>query len=161
MVFDKLVAAARASGGQAVGWTALEHRRIAHGLPRFGADLDETNLAPEGGESFVAHGISYAKGCYIGQEVIARIRTYGQVTRALRGLRFLDGSKEIVARGVKLQRDGKDVGMLTSVCCSESLGSVIGLGLVRKECNAIGSELQVVAGDGTRRVRVVDIPFTA
>lgn len=161
MVFDKLVASASASGGRAVGWTALEHRRIAHGLPRFGADLDETNLAPEGGDAFVAHGISYAKGCYIGQEVIARIRTYGQVTRALRGVRFLDDSKEMVARGTKLLKDGKDVGMLTSGFWSEAHGAVIALGLVRKECNAMGSELQVAGGDGTRRVRVVDIPFTA
>lgn len=161
MVFDKLVAAARVVGGRAVGWTALEHRRIASGVPRFGVDLDETNLAPEGGETFVAHGISYAKGCYIGQEVIARIRTYGQVTRALRGLQFLDDSREMVARGTKLLKDGKEVGRLTSGFWSEAHAAVIALGVVRKECNAIGTELQVAGGDGVRTVRVVEIPFTA
>jgi folate-binding protein YgfZ len=161
MVFDKAVAAARAVGGRAVGWTALEHRRIAGGVPRFGSDLDESNLAPEGGETFVAHGISYAKGCYIGQEVIARIRTYGQVTRALRGVRFLDDSRDMVARGAKLLKDGKEVGRVTSGYWSEAHAAVIALGLVRKECNAIGTELQVAAGDEMRTVRVVEIPFTA
>ena len=63
-------------GGRLCGWQALETARMEAGIPRFGADMDETNLAPE---ALDERAISYSKGCYIGQEVIARIRTYGQV----------------------------------------------------------------------------------
>ena len=79
LVFDKLVAAARELGGAPCGWQALEMIRIEAGIPRFGQDMDESNLAPEAGIDDRA--ISYSKGCYIGQEVIARIRTYGQVAK--------------------------------------------------------------------------------
>jgi folate-binding protein YgfZ len=161
MVFDKLVGASKSLGGRAAGWTALEQRRVESGVPRFGADLDETNLAPEGGDAFVSHAISYSKGCYIGQEVIARIRTYGQVTRALRGLKFRDGDREVVPRGTKLQKDGKDVGVLTTGFWSPSHAAVIALGLVRKECNALGTELQVAVGASGRTVQVVELPFAA
>src|SRR2546430_10594400 len=85
---DKLIAAAKAVGGRACGWQALETARIEAGIPRYGADADETNLAPETGIEDRA--ISYSKGCYIGQEVIARIRTYRQVTKELRGPRLAD-----------------------------------------------------------------------
>ena len=161
MVFDKAVAAAKAVGGRAVGFTALDHVRIEAGIPRFGADLDESNLAPEGGETFIRQAISYAKGCYIGQEVIARIRTYGQVTRALRGLRFLDEVPEMVPRGSKVLKDGKEVGLVTTGFVSASRNAVIALGFVRKECNAIGTELGVGVNGVTRPVRIEALPFAA
>ena len=82
-VASQLTAAAKETCARLCGWNALETARIEGGIPRFGADMDETNLAPE---VLGAGAISYSKGCYIGQEVIARVRTYGQVARALRGL---------------------------------------------------------------------------
>ncbi|HSY17356.1 MAG TPA: hypothetical protein VK815_03440, partial [Candidatus Acidoferrales bacterium] len=69
-VADKLVAAAKAVGGGACGWTAFEMARIEAGVPRYGADMDETNLPLECG--IEGRAIVYNKGCYIGQEVIAR-----------------------------------------------------------------------------------------
>lgn len=159
MVFDRLVAAAKAKGGRAIGWTALEQRRIEGGVPRFGVDLDETNLAPEAGDAFIAHAISYAKGCYIGQEVIARIRTYGQVTRSLRGLRLTDDLATLPARGDKLVKDGKEVGYITSALRSAGVGGVVALGLVRRECNAIGTELTLRSAGVESAVRIVELPF--
>jgi len=76
-----LVDNAAAVGARPCGWDAFEMMRIEQGIPRFGADMDETNLPPEAGLDRTA--VSYAKGCYIGQEVIARIRTYGQVAKKL------------------------------------------------------------------------------
>ncbi|MEY3547393.1 MAG: hypothetical protein RLZZ313_1755, partial [Verrucomicrobiota bacterium] len=61
-------------GGRPVGWSALDLARIEAGIPRFGVDIDESHLPPEAGLD--RDGISYTKGCYIGQETIARIRTY-------------------------------------------------------------------------------------
>jgi aminomethyltransferase len=124
---------------------ALEIVRIESGLPRFGIDMDETNLAPETGIEDRA--ISYTKGCYIGQEVISRIRTYGQVARALRGLR----SENPLKPGEKLFLGGKEVGHVTSSVFSPVLRANIALGYVRKEHNAIGTKL-----DGAE---IVQLPF--
>lgn len=144
------------AGGGCVGWNALEVARIEAGLPRFGADMDETQLAPETGISDRA--ISYTKGCYSGQEVIARIRTYGQVAKALRGLRLSDGD-DSPPTGTRLFRAGKDVGYLTSVVRSPALNARVALGYVRKECNAPGNELAVGTEGCFGTAVVVDLPF--
>jgi folate-binding protein YgfZ len=156
-VMDKMIAAAKEVGGRACGWQALEMARLEAGLPRFGADMDETNLAPEAG--IEERAISYSKGCYIGQEVIARIRTYGQVAKALRGLRLADDLKELPVRGDKLFHDGKECGYITSAMASSSLKANIALGYVRKEANQIGTELTVKTSEGESLVKVVVMPF--
>ena len=71
-----------------IGWQAFETARIEAGIPRFGVDMDETNLPLECG--IESRAVSYNKGCYIGQEVINRIHSFGHVTRELRGLRLAD-----------------------------------------------------------------------
>jgi folate-binding protein YgfZ len=143
-------------GGRLCGWQALETARIEAGVPRFGADMDETNLAPE---ALDARAISYAKGCYIGQEVIARIRTYGQVAKSLRGLRFRGDGKEAPARGAKIFLAQKEVGSITSAVWSPALQAVIALGYVRREANQIGTELEVRTPGGTIPAQIVDLPF--
>jgi len=142
-VFDKLVAAAKSLGGRACGWHALETARIESGIPRFGQDMDETNLPPEAG--IESRAISYSKGCYIGQEVIARIRTYGQVAKTLRPLRLPADLTPLPAKGDKLFAGDKEVGHLTSVIPGHALG------YVRKEHNAPGTQLtlRTAAGDCT------------
>src|SRR5260370_11253556 len=85
-VLDKLITAVRAVGGRPAGWQALEMVRIEAGLPRFGVDMDETNLPPAAG--LEARAVNYSNGCYISHEVIARNRTYGQGSQAPRGLRW-------------------------------------------------------------------------
>jgi len=124
---------------------ALEIVRIEAGLPRFGLDMDETNLAPEAG--IEERAISYTKGCYIGQEVISRVRTYGQVAKALRGLRC----EVLPKRGDKLFLQGKEVGHVTSAIFSPALKQNIALGYLRREHNAIGTKL-----DGAE---IVQLPF--
>lgn len=154
---DKLIAAAKKSGGRACGWRALETARIEAGIPRFGAEMDSTNLPPEAGID--ARAISYTKGCYIGQEVIARIRTYGQVAKALRGLRFSDDLKELPRKGDKLFSGDKEVGYVCSAIHSPTLNANIGLGYVRRERNEIGTELKLHMTGGETEVTVVELPF--
>jgi folate-binding protein YgfZ len=156
-VMDKLIAAAKGAGGGACGWQAWEMARIEAGIPRFGLDMDESNLAPEAG--IEGRAISYAKGCYIGQEVIARIRTYGKVAKALRGLRLADDLKALPVKGDKLFHDGKEVGFVTSVLASPKLKANIALGYVRKETNQIGAELSLRTGVGESPARIVTLPF--
>lgn len=156
-VADKLIASCREVGGNAVGWRAFDTARIEAGIPRFGVDMDETNLPPEAGLEGKA--VSYNKGCYIGQEVIARIRTYGQVAKALRGLRLADDLAVLPVKGDKLVKDGKDVGYITSAVTSPALKANIALGYVRKECNQIGTILAMKTGAGDVPVSIVALPF--
>ncbi|MEO7676523.1 MAG: aminomethyltransferase family protein [Verrucomicrobiota bacterium] len=156
-VADKLIAAAKHLGGRVCGWEAMETARIEAGIPRFGADMDETNLPPEAGLD--ARAISYTKGCYIGQEVIARIRTYGQVAKALRGLRLADDLKTLPVKGDKLFLGEKEIGYITSAIASPIFKTNIALGYVRREANKIGTQLILKTSDVESSVKIVELPF--
>jgi len=156
---EKLLAAVRRIGGRVCGWQALELARVEAGIPRFGADMDESNLAPEAG--IQSRAISYSKGCYTGQEVIARIRTYGQVAKSLRRLRLADDLPQLPAQGDKLFKDGKEAGYLTSVARSPSLSANLALGYIRREADQIGAELALHVSGKESLVRVVGAPCEA
>jgi folate-binding protein YgfZ len=156
-VAEQLITAIEKVGGCACGWDALEIARIESGIPRFGQDMDENNLPPEAGLD--ASAVSYSKGCYIGQEVIARIRTYGQVAKALRGLHLADDVKALPKKGDKLFRDQKEIGYITSAIFSPMLNANIALGYIRREANQVGTELTLRTADGETRAKVVNLPF--
>jgi folate-binding protein YgfZ len=155
-VADKLIAAAKGIGGRACGWMAFETTRIEAGIPRFGADMDETHLPME---CIARRAVSFNKGCYIGQEVLNRIHAIGQVAKELRGLRLADELKTLPNKGDKLFRDGKEMGYITSAVRSPALNSNIALGYVRREANEIGTELMLQMPDGNRPVKIVEVPF--
>ena len=156
-VAERLLATVRETHGRVCGWTALEMARIEAGIPRFGADIDETNIPLEAGLENV--GISFKKGCYIGQEIISRIRTYSEVARALRRLVLADNAQPLPAKGDKLFHTGKEVGYITSALDSPAAKRHIALGYVRKEVNEPGTELSLGAGEGGVAVKVVGVPF--
>lgn len=152
-----LVSGARGLGGRAVGWKALEMARIEAGIPRFGWDMDESHLPPETG--IEARAVSYTKGCYIGQEVLARLRTYGHVAKALRGLRLPDELPALPCKGDKILREGKEVGNITSAVRLPALRWNVALGYVRREHYQMGTTLQVLAPGGACEARIVALPF--
>jgi len=156
-VADKLTAAAKQNGGRACGWQAFETARIEAGIPRFGADMDETNIPLECG--LEARAITYTKGCYIGQEVINRIHSVGHVNRELRGLRLAADLKSLPQRGDKLFHAGKEAGYLTSAIKSPSLKANIALGYVSREANQPGTELTLRTADGETPAKIVALPF--
>ena len=156
-VADKLIAAARQIGGRACGWTAFETARIEAGIPRFGEDMDGTNIPLECG--IESRAVSYGKGCYIGQEIINRIHSVGHVTRELRGLRLADDLKSLPARGDKLFFNGREIGHVTSAVKSPSVGGNIALGYVRREANQIGNELILLTAAGESPAKIVALPF--
>ena len=135
----------------------MEVARIEAGIPRFGKDMDETNLPPEAGLDATA--ISYSKGCYIGQEIIARVRTYGQVAKKLSGLELGAGLTVAPEGGAKLQFQGKDAGYLTSATFSPTLGRWIGMAYIRREANKEGATLELMSKSGPMQVRVTSLPF--
>jgi folate-binding protein YgfZ len=157
-VLDKLITSAKAVGGGIAGWDALELARIEAGIPRFGKDMDETNLPPEAG--IEKRAISYTKGCYIGQEIIARIRTYGQVAKALRGLKLPDDLPQLPEPGTKLYQGEREAGYVTSAVWSPVLRGNIALGYVRREANQVGTELRMRMQAGDYKVDVVNLPFS-
>lgn len=156
-VAEALHTAATALGGRWIGWDALEIARVEGGIPRYGADMDDATLPPEA--QLEARAISYNKGCYIGQEVIARLRTYGQVARLLRGLKLPRDLAELPPRDTPLLWQDKEVGHVTSSVLSPLLDTPIGLGYVRRECNQIGTRLELQGADGVLPVEVVGLPF--
>lgn len=158
-VAERLVKILEEQGGMICGWHAAEMTRIEAGIPRFGIDMTEANLPSETGLENRA--ISYSKGCYIGQEVIARIRTYGKVSKALRGLRLRDDLEVLPVNGDSLLQGQKEVGFVTSAVKSPALGGQIALGYVRREVNQIGNELVLRTTNGSSPVRIVPLPFVS
>ncbi|MGC3960357.1 MAG: glycine cleavage T C-terminal barrel domain-containing protein [Verrucomicrobiota bacterium] len=145
-VADQLITAAKATGGLACGWNAFEIARVEAGIPRFGADMDETHIASECG--IEARAISYTKGCYIGQEVLNRIHSIGHVNRALCRLTFAAELRTPPAPGAKLFQTDKEVGHITSAVVSPRQNCVVALGYVRREANAVGTNLLLRADSG-------------
>jgi folate-binding protein YgfZ len=148
-VWDTLVAA----GGRPCGLDALEGRRVELGIPRIGLDMDESTLALE---VPVEWAISQTKGCYLGQEVVARATARGHVNRKLVAMR-LEGP--LPPAGALLVRDGKEVGELTTVARAYGAGANAALGLVRKEWWDPGTELAVRHGQAVTVARVTALPL--
>jgi aminomethyltransferase len=117
-----------------------ETLRIERGIPKYGVDMDETTIVPELG---LAGLISYTKGCYIGQEIIARIHFRGHVAKQLAGLVFPEGAGIAGTDMELLSVDGKNAGRMTSVTYSPKLGKLIALAYVRYDYLAIGTELSL------------------
>jgi len=112
------------------GFAAYETLRIENGFPRWTADMDATLLPMEAGLDPIA--ISYQKGCYIGQEVIQRVKTYSEPPKVLVQLEVADA-----APGDRISAGGEEIGAVTSAL------PALALGFVRKEFKAPGTEVQV------------------
>jgi tRNA-modifying protein YgfZ len=136
---------------------ALENFRIEQGIARWGTELSESVIPNEAGLDKRA--ISYTKGCYLGQEVISRIKSLGHVNRHLRGL--LPAGDLVLEAGDQLIGEaGKEIGLITSVGRSRSLGRTIALGYLRRGFDAPGSIWQVRRKDTViGSVEVSDLPF--
>jgi len=141
------------AGAMPCGRDAMEARRIELGVPRVGVDMGEKTLALE---VPVEDAISITKGCYLGQEVIARGTARGHVNRRLCGLVF-DGPAPTA--GAPLAFDGREVGTVTSVALSGALGRPVGLGFVRREHWDPGVELLVGSGSTQAKARVAAWPL--
>jgi folate-binding protein YgfZ len=148
LIWDALVKA----GAKPVGSTAIEWLRILKGLPRVGADIGERELPQETGQEYALH---YAKGCYIGQEIVERIHSRGNVNRVFSGIR-VEGELA-PEHGVKILAGEKEVGVATSSAVIPIGGSkqAIALGYLRREASAPGTQLKIGERNGT----VVRLPF--
>jgi folate-binding protein YgfZ len=146
---DAVWAGLLAAGALPIGEATFECVRIEAGIPLYGVEMDETTMPQEAGINKRA--VSYSKGCYIGQETVARLYWKGKPNRLLRGLRFSDP----VESGAPLRQNERDVGSVASITASPRFG-LIGLALVRQEVEP-GDILAV--GDTSAAATVVELPF--
>jgi tRNA-modifying protein YgfZ len=156
-VVDDAGAAIAASGLPEAPAAALEMARVAAGAALVGLDTGPTTLVQEAGLEDEA--VSFEKGCYLGQETVARVQYRGRVNRALRGLRL---SAAAPTAGGRVLLEGREVGRMTSAADTPDLGS-IGLAVLRREAQP-GADVEVEAGDGSGPAvpaRVVELPFAA
>jgi folate-binding protein YgfZ len=146
---ERLAAALVAGGAVPISEETAECRRIETGRPRYGIDLDDSVIPQEAGLNERA--VSFTKGCYVGQETVARLHYRGRPNRQLRGLR----AAAPLAAGSELHAGGRTVATITSAAVSPRLGPVA-LALVRREAPP-GSVLAVAGSELT--AEVVELPF--
>lgn len=144
----------RPHGLKPVGATALASLRVEAGVACFGHDVDESTLLME---APLEHLVSYTKGCYIGQEIVARIKHRGHVNRFLTGL-VLDGS-DAPPSGAKVLAEGKEIGHVTSAIQSLALKRPIALAYLRREYLDPGTAVNVSHRETSIPAQVTSLPF--
>ena len=138
------------AGAAECGDAAFEAARIEWGFPWFGVDLSDNNLPQEVARD--ASAISFVKGCYLGQETVARIDAMGHVNKTLVGVRF--SGAQVPAAGLELSAADRPAGQVTSATYSPRLGAPLALAYVRRGSNAPGARLTSSVGDA----EVVTLP---
>jgi aminomethyltransferase len=139
------------AGARPVGTQALDLLRIAAGIPHYGTDIRERDLPQETEQE---RALNFSKGCYVGQEIVERIRSRGQVRRKFTGFEV---KGPLPAAGSKIQVEGKDVGEITSAASLPLTGAEprVALGYIRREVGTPGKQVEA---DGSAAI-VSNLPF--
>ena len=154
-VIDTLWTALVRAGATPSDGEAFDIARIEAGRPEWGIDIDESTLAQEANLDELG-AISYTKGCYTGQETVARVHFRGHVNRQLRGLRFGEGP--LPPRGAPISSaDGRAIGEVRSVAVSPRLGGVA-LAMIRREIDP-GASLSCGPPEAATTATVTALPF--
>lgn len=162
--FDLFVEAARAqslrdalisAGATPVSRESFETLRIEAGLPIYGIDMDENNVVTE---TNLDDAISFTKGCYIGQEIIIRIKHRGHVAKKLTGI-LIDESIPVVRDSRIISHDGKEIGRVTSSTYSPRLERAIALGYVKYDYLAPGTNVKISAAETEVSATIAELPL--
>ncbi|CAI2718859.1 CAF17-like 4Fe-4S cluster assembly/insertion protein YgfZ [Nitrospina watsonii] len=154
-LIGKLMEAGSEHGLIAIGPETREVLRIEAGIPTYGKDMDDRQILPETGLEHSA--VSYHKGCYTGQEVIARIKTYGSPAFALIGL-IIEGDT-LPPRDTEIKLKNKKVGTLKSAVYSPYLQQNIALGYMQKDYRSPGQTYEVMLHDEPYTIKTALLPF--
>jgi len=155
LVWHLILESGKNEGVHPAGFESFNVHRIEAGIPWYGLDIEENTLPIEAGLEKDA--ISFNKGCYIGQESVARITYRGHVNRKLAGL-SLSGDQP-VSKGDKISKDGEEVGWVTSSAYSPNLKIAIALGYLRREVLEPGTAVFIESSDGDVDAEVTPLPF--
>lgn len=143
------------AGAHTVSPDTLETLRIEAGIPRYGIDMDETNVVTE---TNLDDAVSFTKGCYVGQEIIVRVKHRGHVAKKLTGLVF--ETEVNLERGAKiLSTDDKEIGRVTSVAFSPRLNRTIAMGYVKYDYLEPGTSVSVASGQSDAAATVAELPL--
>lgn len=142
-----------ASAALLIADPAWEVLRVEAGIPRYGIDMTSNNVVLE---TVPDEAVSYTKGCYVGQEIIARIHWRGHVAKKLTGLKLAGPASHDEQL---FTETGKDAGRLTSIVYSPALEQWVALGVVKYDQLAPGTALQIGAVDSGRTAVVADLPL--
>jgi aminomethyltransferase len=139
------------AGAKPVGTTALDLLRVASGIPRYGVDIRERDLPQETEQD---RALNFSKGCYVGQEIVERIRSRGQVRRKFTGFEI---NGQLPAAGSKIQVEGKEVGEITSAASLPLAKGErqVALGYIRREAATPGKTVDA----GGSAAMVIHLPF--
>ena len=147
--------ALEAAGARRAGSLAVDAVRVEAGEPVMGRDLDHKTIPQESG--LVPEAVSFTKGCYLGQELVARIDSRGHVNRLLRGV--VVGTNVLPPEGAELFTETRPVGRITSVAESPTLRAPIGLALVRREVE-VGDPVEIRWEGGAAPASIRELPLS-
>lgn len=153
-LWESLAENGKEVGLKPVGLDTMEILRIEAGIPKYGVDVTENTIPIEAG---LWHALNFEKGCYVGQEVIARIKWRGHVNWHLVGLK-IEGDG-LPLSGDKIVHDGREIGYVTSSTFSPILKKVIALGYIRREFRDPGTKVLVRTDGEEKSAEVADTPF--
>lgn len=160
-LWDRLMSKGAQFNIQPVGWNALESLRVEAGVPRYGTELTDSVIPLE---AELEHAIDFEKGCYIGQEIVARMKYRGHPNRLLRGVEINGDptSPECpkIHQDAKVYNEDKEIGWITSSTFSPTLGKPIAMAYVRMAVTEAGSRVQIQTSDGQVDGTVVLLPFS-
>jgi aminomethyltransferase len=139
------------------GWAAFNATRVEAGRPFFGIDFDDSVLPHETGQ--IARAVSFTKGCYLGQEIVARMQARGQFARQLVGIRMTDDSLPIAGAMVYDDNDNQIGGITSSTVSPVLSNAAICLGYVKKAFTLVGTVLTIPAEGQMRKGSVAELPF--
>ena len=151
----KLRDALTAAGAAPISNETFETLRIEAGIPLYGVDMDENNVVTE---TNMDDAVSFTKGCYLGQEIIVRIKHRGHVAKKLSGV-VLDDSTPVPRNSKIISSDGKEIGRVTSSAFSPRLDRAIALGYLKYDYLAAGTEVKVAAPESETKATVAELPF--
>jgi folate-binding protein YgfZ len=148
---EKVCQALANAGARPVGSAALEWLRIASGIPRYGVDIRERDLPQETEQE---RALNFSKGCYVGQEIVERIRSRGQVRRKFTGYE-IEG--QLPAPGSRILVEGKEIGEITSAASLPAGDGErrLALGYIRREAAISGKRVEAGGSVAT----VANLPF--
>ena len=154
-ILSEILKAGKPLNGAQIDSRAMEIWRIEHGILHYGIDIDENMLLPETGLEKIA--ANETKGCYPGQEVVARIKTYGGLHRKITGLIFPKGP--IPSKGDKIFGEEKEIGYVTSACLSPTLDKGIAIGMIAKGFFEKPTTVKIKAGGSILDAVTTPLPF--
>ena len=150
-----LSAPLQAAGAQPLGPEVEETLRIEAGVPRFGIDMDEMKVVTE---TNLDDAVSFTKGCYIGQEIIARIKYRGHVAKKLTGV-TMEAKVALAGDAKILSEDEKEIGSITSATISPRMKHTIALAYVKYDYLEPGTKVKVLSAGEEFPATVTELPF--